>query len=59
MTTMSSNPKTKAKGDLGKPSAELAFASDSNFFPSYIVMSPHNSFSDCNQEKGVDRERQI
>lgn len=56
---MSSNPKTKAKGDLGKPSAELAFASDSNFFPSYIVMSPHNSFSDCNQEKGVDRERQI
>lgn len=56
---MSSNPKTKARGDLGKPSTELAFASDSNFFSSCTVFSPPNSFSDCNQEKGVDRERQI
>lgn len=56
---MSSNPKTKARGDLDKPSAELAFASDSNFFSSYTVLSLHNSFSDCNQEKSVDREHHI
>lgn len=53
---MSSNPKTKARGDMGKPSAELAFASDSNFFSSYTASSLHNSFPYCNQERGVDRE---
>lgn len=50
-----SDPKTKARRDL---SAELAFASDSNFSPSYTVLSPHNSFSDCNQKRSVDRECQ-
>lgn len=41
---------------MGKLNAELVFSSDFVFFSSYTVLSPHNSFSECNQERSVDGE---
>lgn len=41
-----------------KLTSELAHSSDSNFFSSYTILSPHNSFSERNQERSVDGEGQ-
>lgn len=43
---------------MGKLRAELAFPSDSNFFSSSTILSPHNSCSEYNQERSVGGEGQ-